>query len=258
MKDRVPFEQLGELDRYMLIKNQRVIEKVRKAYDAYQFHTVYHAIHNFCTLDLSAFYLDISKDRLYTEATSAQGRRAAQTVLYDILLDLVRLVSPIIPHTADEVWKFVPGVQEISVQLVDMPDVNPALFNDELENKWDGILAIRDEINKALEEARREKVIGQSLGAAITIYAENAAYGLLQEAGNLKELFIVSAVELKEKTEDLPEQAVQFEGVAVMVQPAEGEKCERCWVISTEVGKNNEHPSLCPRCANVLTEEGQI
>lgn len=256
-KDRVTYEQLGELDRYMLVKNQRVIEKVRKAYDAYQFHTVYHAIHNFCTLDLSAFYLDISKDRLYTEATSALTRRAAQTVLYDILLDLVRLVSPIIPHTADEVWKFVPGVQEISVQLVDMPEVNPALFNDELENKWDAILQIRDEINKALEEARREKVIGQSLGAALTIFADDAAYGLLQEAGNLKELFIVSAVELKEKTAELPEQAVQLEGVSVIVQPADGEKCERCWVISTEVGQNNEHPSLCPRCASVLAEEGQ-
>lgn len=257
-KDKVDFAQLGEIDRYMLLKNQRVIEKVRKAYDAYQFHTVFHTIHNFCTVDLSAFYLDISKDRLYTEAKASQKRRAAQTVLFEILMDFVRLVTPIIPHTADEVWKYIPGVEEISVQLTDMPDVNADLFNDELESKWDRLLLIRDEINKALEDARKEKVIGQSLGALIALYPEKEAHSLLLAAGDLKEFFIVSGVELHDAAKEVPEEAMKLEGISIIVRPADGEKCERCWIISTEVGQNPEHPTLCPRCESVLKEEGHI
>ncbi|WP_027414516.1 isoleucine--tRNA ligase [Aneurinibacillus terranovensis] len=253
--DQVPFEQLEELDRYMMIKMQHVIDKVRKAYNEYQFHTVYHTIHNFCTIDLSSFYLDISKDRLYADATKSAARRSAQTVMYTILSDLVRLVSPIVPHTADEVWQYVPGRQAESVQLVDMPESKQDYFNAGLEAKWDALVEIRDEVLKALEEARREKVIGQSLAAALDLYPTKETEATLQNCDNLEELFIVSHVTMHTPSEQAPADAVQLEGLAVKVTPAEGEKCERCWIITLEVGKDKEHPTLCSRCASVIKEE---
>lgn len=254
--DLVPVAQMEELDRYMMIKNQHVIEKVRKAYDDYQFHTVYHTIHNFCTVELSALYLDISKDRLYADASKDVRRRSAQTVMYTILLDLVRLLTPIIPHTADEVWKYIPGTDVISVQLTDMPDVQADVFDDALEAKWDRVVEVRDEILKALEEARREKVIGQSLAASVVIYPEAAvAEALTPVAEVLPELLIASHVELHAAGEAAPDNAVALEGLKVVVEPADGEKCERCWIITPEVGQVEEHPTLCPRCASVVATE---
>ncbi|BAU27511.1 isoleucyl-tRNA synthetase [Aneurinibacillus soli] len=254
--DLVPVADMDELDRYMMIKNQHVIEKVRKAYDEYQFHTVYHTIHNFCTVQLSALYLDISKDRLYADASKDVRRRSAQTVMYTILLDLVRLLTPIIPHTADEVWKYIPGTDVISVQLTDMPDVQADVFDDALEAKWDGIVEIRDEILKALEEARRDKVIGQSLAASVAIYPEAlVAEALAPVAEALPELLIASHVELHAAGEAAPDNAVALEGLKVVVQPADGEKCERCWIITPEVGQIEEHSTLCPRCATVVAAE---
>lgn len=254
--DLVPIADMDELDRYMMIKNQHVIEKVRKAYDEYQFHTVYHTIHNFCTVQLSALYLDISKDRLYADASKDVRRRSAQTVMYTILLDLVRLLAPIIPHTADEVWKYIPGTDVISVQLTDMPDVQTNVFDDALEAKWDRVVEIRDEILKALEEARRDKVIGQSLAASVAIYPDaSVAEALAPVAEALPELLIASHVELHTAGEAAPDHAVALEGLKVVVQPADGEKCERCWIITPEVGQDAEHPTLCPRCATVVAAE---
>ncbi|WCK53060.1 isoleucine--tRNA ligase [Aneurinibacillus sp. Ricciae_BoGa-3] len=253
--DRLPYDQLDELDRYMINKGQHVIQKVRSAYDEYQFHTVYHTIHNFCTIQLSAFYLDISKDRLYADATNSVSRRSAQTVMYDILCDLVRLLSPIIPHTADEVWQYVPGKQAESVQLVDMPEAQTELFDSALEAKWDRLVEIRDEVLKALEEARRDKVIGQSLAAALDIYPSEEVAQALAGCRDLKELFIVSEVNVHQPGESPAENAVQLEGLSVRVSPAQGEKCERCWIITPEVGKDKDHPTLCQRCASVLKEE---
>jgi isoleucyl-tRNA synthetase len=253
--DRLSYDQLEELDRYMMIKGQHVIEKVRNAYDEYQFHTVYHTIHNFCTVQLSAFYLDISKDRLYADATNSVSRRSAQTVMYEILCDLIRLLAPIIPHTADEVWQYVPGRQAESVQLVDMPEAQTQLFDSALEAKWDRFVEIRDEVLKALEEARREKVIGQSLAAALDIYPSKEVAEALSGCRDLKELFIVSQVNVHEPGETPAENAVQLEGLSVRVSAANGEKCERCWIITPEVGQDKDHPTLCQRCASVLKEE---
>ncbi|MED0680185.1 isoleucine--tRNA ligase [Aneurinibacillus thermoaerophilus] len=254
--DRVPYEQLEELDRYMIAKTQKVIEKVRKAYEEYQFHTVYHVIHNFCSIELSSFYLDISKDRLYADGEKSLRRRSAQTVMYDILLALVRLVAPIIPHTADEVWKYIPGTDAESVQLTDMPEARSERSDEALEAKWDRLVEIRDEVLKALEEARREKVIGQSLAASVAIYPGEEVEKALKGADeHLKELFIVSHVTLHSSSEVAPENAVQLEGLAVVVTPAEGEKCERCWVITPEVGHDADHPTLCVRCATVVKQE---
>ncbi|MFT9847947.1 isoleucine--tRNA ligase [Aneurinibacillus sp. REN35] len=254
--DMLPYDQLEELDRYMMTKNQNVIEKVRKAYEEYQFHTVYNTIHNFCSIELSSFYLDISKDRLYADAEKSLRRRSAQTVMYTILLDLVRLVAPIIPHTADEVWKYVPGVSVESAQLTDMPDADAKQMDKALEVKWDRLVEIRDEILKALEEARRDKVIGQSLAASVAIYPSEAVEASLKEVKDqLKELLIVSHVELHPVSTPVPDKAVQLEGLAVVVTPAEGEKCERCWIITPDVGQDAAHPTLCTRCATVVKEE---
>ncbi|MGC5325636.1 isoleucine--tRNA ligase [Brevibacillus sp. SYSU BS000544] len=253
-KDRVAYEQLSELDRYVLAKEAQVVSRVRKAYDDYQFHTVFHTIHNFCTIDLSAFYLDICKDRLYVEAPNSLKRRAAQTVMYDTLLDLVRLLSPILSHTADEVWRFIPGVSELSVQLTDMPDANEQYLNvgNELESKWDGFLAVRDEVLKAMEEARRNKVFGNSVDAALVLFPNEQSYAALTAMEDLADLFIVAAVEVKQPGTPADEKAMKFESIAVTVLPAEGVKCERCRVVKQDVGNHPEHPQLCERCHDIV------
>jgi isoleucyl-tRNA synthetase len=250
--DLVAYDQLPELDKYVLIKLQRVVEQALKGYEEYHFHSVFQAVHNFCTVDLSQFYLDVSKDRLYTEAPKTLARKAAQTVMYEILLGLVKLMTPILPHTADEVWRYVPGTEEISVQLTDMPVVNTKVFNDEIEAKWDQFLELRDEVLKALEDARKEKVIGNSLGASVHIYPTAEAAALLKQFDRLDELFIVSQAEVHEGA--APEGALSFEHLAVKVEPAQGEKCERCWMYTKEIGHDHEHPHLCPRCTTVVKE----
>ena len=165
---------MSELDRYALIRLNRMIEKVVKAYEAYEFHVVYQTIHHFCAVEMSSFYLDIIKDRLYANAPNDPARKASQTVLYASLTAITKLISPILPHTADEVWKYIPGVELSSVQLAELPEVDSSLYKEELENKWNSFLDVRDEVLKALEEARKEKVIGNSLGAAVHLYPNEA------------------------------------------------------------------------------------
>ena len=251
-KDRVSFEQLPELDRYVLIKMQRVIEQAAKSYEGYHFHSVFHAVHNFCTVDLSQFYLDVSKDRLYTEGPQSKERQAAQTVMYDVLVSLVKLMTPILPHTADEVWKYIPGTDTISAQLTDMPTIDANLYNDELEKKWDQFMVVRDEVLKALEEARRQKIIGHSLGASVELYPKKEIAALLTQFNRLDELFIVSKATIQHS--EAPADVFQLEHVAVKVSPAAGEKCERCWIVTPDVGEVAEHPALCTRCATVVGE----
>ncbi|WP_134700289.1 isoleucine--tRNA ligase [Ammoniphilus sp. YIM 78166] len=250
--DRVEVKDFPELDRYVWIKMQRVIEQALKSYDQYQFHTVFHAVHNFCTIDLSQFYLDVSKDRLYTEGPNSQARRAAQTLMYDVLVSLVKLVAPILPHTADEAWKYIPGVDADSVQLTDMPKPLAEAMDDQLEAKWDQFLAVRDDVLKALEEARKNKVIGHSLGASVALYPDQETASLLAKFDRLDELFIVS--EVKVYTEKAPVDSLAFEKISVKVTQATGEKCERCWIVTPEVGQDEEHSSICPRCASVVKE----
>ncbi|RXT15023.1 isoleucine--tRNA ligase [Ammoniphilus sp. CFH 90114] len=250
--DRVEFKNFPELDQYVWIKMQQVIEQALKSYDQYQFHSVLHAVHNFCTIDLSQFYLDVSKDRLYTEGPKSEERRAAQTLMYDLLVSLVKLTAPILPHTADEVWKYIPGMETLSAQLTDMPKPQAEVMNAELVAKWDQFLELRDDVLKALEEARKEKVIGHSLGASVHLYPDSETAALLAKFDRLDELFIVSEVNAHE--DQVPETAVKFEKLAVLVKQAEGEKCERCWIVTPEVGQVEEHPTICPRCASVIKE----
>jgi isoleucyl-tRNA synthetase len=252
-QDAVAYENLREVDRYMLVKLNKLITKVRKSYDTYDFAAIYHAINNFCTIDLSAFYLDFAKDVLYIEAADQHDRRSIQTVLYDTLLALTKLVTPILTHTADEVWAHIPNVKEESVQLVDMPEAREIADAAELEKKWDAFLLLRDDVLKALETARNEKVIGKSLTAKLVLYPNAETKALLDSIEeNVKQLFIVSDLEMAGDKAEAPEHAQTFERTAIVVEKADGETCERCWVVTTHVGEDADHPTLCPRCADVV------
>ncbi|WP_044893838.1 isoleucine--tRNA ligase [Bacillus alveayuensis] len=253
--DAVPVDELREVDRYMLVKLGRLIEKVKRSYETYEFAAIYHDVNNFCTIDLSAFYLDFAKDVLYIEAPNNKERRSIQTVLYETLLSLTKLVAPILPHTADEVWGYIPNVKEESVQLVDMPEPLQVDGANELAAKWDAFMALRDDVLKALEVARNEKVIGKSLTAHLVLYPNAETKQLLDSINeSLKQLFIVSGFEIAGTYEEAPQEAQKFEKVAIVVKQAEGETCERCWVVTPTVGEDKDHPTLCPRCATVVKE----
>jgi isoleucyl-tRNA synthetase len=258
--DAIDYASMTDLDRYILHQLNGLIEKILKAYEAYEFHTVYHALHNFCTVDLSAFYLDIIKDRLYTSPPAVKRRRSAQTVMYHLIDTIVRMMAPILPFTCEEIWKFMPVVseREKSVHLTLLPVVNDDWTNATLQEKWATLLEIRSLVTKALEEARAQKRIGHSLNAAVTLYVDAQNAVLLDRYGDdLREFFIVSKVsyQLLETPDALPDRAMtlpELEGVAVVVEPAPGEKCERCWVYDRSVGADAEHPTICRRCLEAL------
>lgn len=251
----VPVNELREVDRYILVKLNKLIDKVKTSYDNYEFAGVYHSVHNFCTIELSSFYLDFAKDILYIEAADQHDRRSIQTVLYEALVSLTKLVTPILPHTADEVWSHIDSVHEESVQLVDMPTSVVIPNGDELEAKWDSFMELRDDVLKALETARNEKVIGKSLAASITLYPNSKTKELLDSVEeNVQQLFIVSGFAIGGSYEDAPENAQVFDQVKIVVEVAEGETCDRCWVVTPTVGEDKDHPELCLRCASVVKE----
>jgi isoleucyl-tRNA synthetase len=252
-------ESMPELDRFALHKLQSLIQKTRHAYDRYEFHTIYHALFNYCTLDLSAFYLDILKDRLYTSPPDSNNRRSAQTALYMIANTMVRLMAPILPFTSEEIWKFMPGQQkkEFSIHLESFPEVDDTFIDDKLANRWKSFIQIRGEITKALEIARAEKRIGHSLNAAVTISTGDELFHMLSSFDDLRSLLIVSKIELTK--DEIPENAyesTEIDDFKVKVEQAPGEKCERCWVYDIGVGSNPKHPALCPRCVSALEEMG--
>jgi isoleucyl-tRNA synthetase len=242
-KDSVSDDQLTELDKWALMKLDALIDEVKAGYDKYDFHVAFHAIHNFCVVDMSNFYLDIIKDRLYCEKEDSVLRRAAQTAMYRILSALARLAAPIISFTAEEIWQFMPHASaddKESVFLNQMPEKSGIEFTAEFTDKWDFIYNTRLGVNKVLEEARNAKTIGKSLEAEILIKSSEADLARYEElAPQLKDILIVSGVSV-EKSEG----ETSFE-----VLKAQGEKCERCWCLSKYVGTNHDHPTLCERCA---------
>lgn len=253
--NKVSYQELREVDQFILVKLNTLIKNVLHAYEHYEYAAIYHAINNFCTLDLSAFYLDFAKDVLYIEAEDHPERRAIQTVLYECLIALTKLVTPILPHTADEVWGYIPNAKEVSVQLTDMPEYEELPNGEQLVSKWTKFMDLRDDILKALEEARNEKVIGKSLQAKISLFVNGSTKDLLDSISeNLQQLFIVSGFEVAGAYDEAPENALKLDTAAIVVSKAEGETCERCWVVTTEIGKDKEHPTLCPRCAQVVKE----
>ncbi|MCR8848570.1 isoleucine--tRNA ligase [Rossellomorea sp. SC111] len=253
--DAVSFDELREVDQFMLVKLNDLVKNVKNSYDKYEFASIYHAVNNFCTLDLSSFYLDFAKDVLYIESENHYERRAIQTVLYESLVALTKLMSPILSHTADEVWAYIPGAEGESVQLTDMPEVQQFANADELKKKWNTFLELRDDVLKALEEARNQKVIGKSLTAKVTLYVNDETKGLLDSIKeDLKQLFIVSAFEIGGAVNEAPEHALSLGENNIVVEKAEGETCDRCWIVTTTVGEDKDHPTLCTRCASVVKE----
>ncbi|MCU9612180.1 isoleucine--tRNA ligase [Caldibacillus lycopersici] len=253
--DKVAFEELREVDQYMLVKLNNLIKNIRGCYEEYNFAEIYHNVNNFFALDLSAFYLDFAKDVLYIEAPNDKVRRSMQTVIYESLIALTKLMAPILPHTADEVWGYIPSVEEESVQLTDLPNYVELPNADALVEKWSAFLDLRDDVLKALEVARNEKVIGKSLTAKVSLYVTNSVKELLASISeNIGQIFIVSDFEIAGAYEEAPDSALKLENAAIVVTKAEGETCDRCWVVTPEVGHDHDHPTLCPRCASVVKE----
>jgi len=255
-KDMMPLDKMSELDRFILHKFYHVAQSSLDAYEAFEFHKIYHAFYNFCIVDLSSFYLDIIKDRLYVNPKSDVERRNAQTVMYTILDSMVRIMAPILAFTADEIWNFMPeyeGKEEsVSLALMVAPDEN--FKNDMLAEKWDKILNIRAEVTKALEEARVAKLIGHPLDASITIQLPDQEYEDIFKSlkEDLRDLFIVSHVSLSTDLDDSVYKGQEIEGLRIFVQKALGEKCERCWRFDTTIGDFDEHPTTCSRCVAAL------
>lgn len=255
--DMVDYEDMDDIDKWAVIKLNKLIKKADAAYNSYEFHILYHAIHNFCVVDMSNFYLDILKDRLYTEKKNGSKRRSAQSAMYMILDGIVRLLSPVLAFTAEEIWSYMPhknGHDTNSVLFNDMPIYNEKLEDDQLEEKWSKIIEIRADVLKALENARAAKIIGQSLAAKVTVYASGEDYDFLNKNEDILSLaFIVSQTELK--SEDVtPSEVFQGEKVKVKVEAASGEKCERCWIYSETVGNDQKHKTLCARCSSIIEE----
>ncbi len=243
LKDSVSVNHMEEIDVWALAGLTEVTEKVLAAYQAYDFQAAYNAIYGFCTINLSARYFDIIKDRLYIREPKSEARRSAQTALYQITDTLCRLMSPILAFTSDEAWENLPGQKLASVHLAEFPKVADA-DNSGLAAKWERIFEIRDEVLKALETSRNDKQIGSSLEAKVVLTTDAETTRLLLDYyDQLRYIFIVSQVEVHEG-----------DGFAVVITHADGEKCERCWNYSTRVGEFTKYPTVCERCAEALDE----
>lgn len=254
-KDIVSNEDLEELDKYALMKLDEVIKTARKGYETYEYHTTAHALHNFCVVDMSNFYFDVLKNRLYTSAPDSKTRKAAQTVLYKVLDALTLILTPILAFTCDEIWKAMPHDSSRNPESPLFNEIPVADFIETDEafiSKWDRIHEIRTDVQKALEQARKEKIIGKPLEAKVVLYAGEELEDFLNSVKDeLPEIFITSAVEIENGTGDVKG---DVEGLSVSVSKAEGEKCERCWKFSQTVGSCAEHPTLCKECADTMAQ----
>ncbi|MBE5822268.1 MAG: isoleucine--tRNA ligase [Clostridiales bacterium] len=244
----VDYNELLEIDKWALLRLNRLVKVCSESFEKYDFHVAYHEINNFCVSDMSNFYLDIIKDRLYTSKPDSIERRAAQTTMYNILNSLVKILAPIICFTAEEIWsymKHVDGENVESVMLTNYPELNDEWDNKEIEEKWSKILELKEAVAKELEVARANKIIGHSLNAKVSLVASKKYDFVLSILPLLKDVFIVSQVELRKDTEENNE-------IKINISIADGQKCERCWAYSETVGQNEKHPALCERCASTI------
>jgi isoleucyl-tRNA synthetase len=250
-KNRIPYEQLPELDRWALHRLSELIPRVRKSYDEFEFHTIFHALNNFCSVDLSAVYLDILKDRLYTFRADSPLRRGSQTVLFEIVVAMTKLMAPVLSFTAEEIWRTLATqaggrVGESSVHLSAFPEVQSQWQDAELAQRWDRLLGFRTQVQGVLEGSRRDKTIGSSLEATVELRADAEAYEFLQPyRKELPTLFIVSQVELSASGEAKGP-------LAIAATKSSFGKCERCWNYRDAVGKDRHHPTLCERCVEAV------
>jgi isoleucyl-tRNA synthetase len=247
---------MAEMDQWILHRLQEVIRRVREAYEQYQFHVVYYTLYNFCTVDLSSLYLDVLKDRLYTSKGSSVARRSAQTAMLEVLETMIQLLAPILTFTAEEVWQILPawpGKAE-SVHLTQFPAVNESLMKTELAENWKTLIAVKGEVTKAIETARKNKVVGHSLDASVILAAPATISIILStRLEELRSLLIVSDVRIVEELSgDNVSRSSEIAGLSISVGRAPGEKCNRCWIYDETVGSSAEHPSLCKRCQDNL------
>jgi len=260
--DALPTEAMLSLDRYALDLAWRSCERIGKAYDAFEFHRVFHTLHNHCVTELSAFYLDILKDRLYVEAKDGVKRRSAQTALWKMLMLLLRGMAPVLSFTAEEVFRHLPaGLKPQATTVFALePELPPADLLTEAEREaWETVMAVRAEVTKAIEPFRQSGEIGHSLSAHVTLYVPDDVRAALAASGaDLKETFIVSGLTL-EDADAAPEGCAcgeQLTGLKIAVSKAAGEKCQRCWVMSEELGTDPAWPDVCPRCLAALRQSG--
>ncbi len=250
------FEELMPLDQWALARLDELTARCRKAYDEYEFHVAMHAVHRFCTVDMSSFYLDIIKDRLYCERRDSDARRSGQTAIYRVLDTLVRLIAPVLAFTANEIWQVMPhaaGDDPEHVMLNDIYPVQGWKLSEAEEARWEKLLRLRDDVNKALELARADKRIGKPLDAEVTLFVEPEAQAEFAEVAgeDLKTLFIVSDVKVVSGSGDGYD-GEEFAGITVAVEPSTAPKCVRCWQHDVRVGEDPEHPELCPRCLRAI------
>ena len=245
----VPCADLPEIDRWALHQLELLKERVLSAYGNFEFHVIYQDVNSFCTVEMSAFYLDILKDRMYTSKADSLERRSGQTVMYRILDALVRLMAPVLSFTSDEVWRCMPGREKESAHLALFPVLNPDWKDDTLVARWERIMKVRADVSKALELARVAKTVGLSLDAAVTIVAPPELLGFLREyESELPSIFIVSKVVLTDEIAGECWASENIEGLQVQVTAAPGGKCERCWCYSEQLGSDADHPVVCPKC----------
>jgi isoleucyl-tRNA synthetase len=248
-RDAVPVSSLLPIDRFILHRLQQLTERVRAAYRDYEFHVLYHSLHNFCAVDLSAFYLDVLKDRVYTSRRTSRLRRSAQTAMYEVLCGLVKLMAPVLSFTADEVWRYLPMPDRpASVHLTEFPEVRQDLVDEGLAREWERLLTIRDQILRALEMARKERRIGSAQEAAVEVQADGEQFEFL--SGHREELETICIV--SHLTVGRGQAEAGRSDLTVRVDRAPGRKCQRCWNFRESVGVSATHPMLCDRCAGVL------
>ena len=245
-EDAVPLEKLNALDRWIISEWNNLLDRLVKAYEDYEFHIIFHETHSFCVNQLSSFYLDVLKDRLYVELPDSFKRRSSQTAIYLILKSMLKALAPVMVHTAEEAWQHLPGEKEASIHLEDWPEKIPTTLTAEEENIWKSFFILRDEVNKKLEDARQRKLIGNSLAAKLEISLRDEFY---QSVSNLDkelgEILLVSDVKLSRSNGNSNE-------MNVTVVPIEYQKCQRCWTYSPSVGEDENHPDLCKRCVSVV------
>ena len=260
IKDRVSYDELPEIDKWAMHKLETLKRKVTENYNKYEFYNLFHDIHYFAGIDMSAFYLDIIKDRLYAENGDSIDRRAAQTVMYEVLVSMNKMIAPILSFTAEEIWSKIPEASKDaeSILLSSWYENNDQYIDEELAAKWDQIIKIRKEANKSLERARQgeNRIIGNSLDAKILIKLNDEGLAKLLEENRklIEEVLIVSSLEIVSEIDETFTEGEEVEGMFVKVLHAEGEKCERCWKYSTKIGALEEHPTICPRCSEVLSK----
>ncbi len=244
-KHAVPPEKLAEIDRWLVSRLQALVADVTDAYEKLEFHRVYHLVNAFCAVEISSFYVDVMKDPLYTLAPNSAERRSAQTAIFETVATLGKLIAPVMPFTADEVWNFLPGRETESVHLAGFPTADPGLRDEELEQRWRKVRAVRAAVDLELEKARQSKMIGKSLEAQVEIEPQDEEVSeLLEKLGAaLETVLIVSRVRVTRPTGG---------ELRVKVSPATGRKCVRCWRWTEDVGTDAAHPGLCGRCADVM------